>query len=113
MTGSTPLSPASLLSDPMQGIIGRLDLLLSGIQDLTPLLDLLNRPEGGLVRQLLELLETLNETAGGLEVAIRQLPDLLSESNARLTAMEESVSRHHREQMAMLERLTRHFEAVE
>jgi len=113
MNASTPLSPDSPLSDPVQAILGRLDLLLSGMQDLTPLLDLLNRPEGELVRQLMEILETLNETASGLEVAIRQLPDLLSESNARLTAMEVAISRHHKEQMAMLERLMRHFEAVE
>ncbi|MBK5927149.1 hypothetical protein, partial [Rhodobaculum claviforme] len=82
MTDSTPFSTASELSDPVQTILGRLDLLLDGLQDLTPLLDLLNKPEAEPIRQLAALLQTLTETADALETATRQLPDILAETQA-------------------------------
>lgn len=112
MTDSTPFSPASELSDPVQAILGRLDLLLDGLQDLTPLLDLLNTPEGEPTRQLAALLQTLTETAEALETATRQLPDILAETQARLTALEAESARRHQEQMQILQRLLRQFDAL-
>ena len=112
MTDSTPLSPASALSDPVQAILGRLDMLLDGLQDLTPLLDLLNTPEGEPTRQLAALLQTLIETAEALETATRQLPDILAETQARLTALEAESARRHQERMQILQRLLRQFDAL-
>lgn len=112
MTGSDPLSPDSPLADPVQAILGRLDLLLAGLQDLTPLLDLLNRPEGEPIRQLVALLQALTATATALEVAIGELPGLLAANDARLTALEEASARRHQEQMEILHRLLQQFDAV-
>lgn len=112
MTDSPPFSPASDLSDPVQAILGRLDLLLDGLQDLTPLLDLLNTPEGEPTRQLSALLQTLIETAETLETATRQLPDILAETEARLMALEGESARRHGEQMQTLQRLLRQFDVL-
>ena len=112
MTDSTPFSPASELSDPEQAILGRLDLLLDGLRDLTPLLDLLNTPDGEPTRQLSALLKTLTETAETLEAATRHLPHILAETQARLTALEAESVRRHQEQMQMLQRLLRQFDAL-
>ena len=112
MTDSTPFSAKFALSDPVQGILGRLDLLLDGLQDLTPLLDLLNKPEGEPTRSLAALLKTLTETAEALEAATRKLPDILAETQARLTALEAASARWHQEQMQMLQRLLRQFDEL-
>jgi ABC-type transporter Mla subunit MlaD len=113
MTVSNPLSPDSPLADPIQAILGRLDLMQNGLQDLTPLLDLLNRPEEGEpIRQLAALLQALTETATALKVAIRDLPGLLAANDARLTALEEASARRHQEQMDMLHRLLQQFDAA-
>ena len=112
MTDCTPFSPPSKLSDPVQAILGRLDRLLDGLQDLTPLLDLVNKPEGEPTRQLAALLQTLTETAEALETAMRQLPDLLAETRDRLTALEAQSARRHAVQMQMLQSLLRQFDAA-
>ena len=112
MTDSTLFSAKCALSDPVQAILGRLDLLLDGLQDLTPLLDLLNKPEGEPTRQLATLLQTLSETAEALEAATRHLPNILAETQTRLTALETENARRHGEQMQILQRLLRQFDAL-
>lgn len=113
MTRSNPQLPASHLSDPVQAILGRLDLLLEGLQELTPLLDLLNAPDGEPTRQLAILLKTLSETAEALALAVHELPKLLATSDARLTALEEASAQRHLEQVEMLQRLLSQFDALE
>jgi|GEM_PF-4603003 len=113
MTESNPLLPDSPISDPVQAILGRLDLLVTGLQELMPLLDLMNKPEGDPIRQLAGLLETLSQTAEALESATLQLPHLLTTTEARLTSLEAESAQRHSEQMQMLQRLLKEFDAAE
>ncbi|MBQ1203365.1 MAG: hypothetical protein IIX61_06145 [Loktanella sp.] len=112
MTNANPSLHGASLSDPMQAILGHLQLLITQTADLMPLLDLLNQSEGDPIRKLAEMIEVVTKVAAMAETLLVHLPGQMAAMEKQLTAMQHQQVLHHQEQMKYLRLLARQFESV-